>query len=367
MAAHRKARRIQTSSRDSGFQLGWSHGYMHGAGQAILHSLPPEAYPLRNLRVLLIPQGFEGIDNGVITALRTLVTETIVGNQQDIQGLAAMHRPDLVLVINGLHTFPPDHPMQIQAVRAMGIKTAVWFADDPYFTDFSGAIAVQYDVVFTHELSCIPYYTSLGCAQVHYLPLGVNPAVYRPQHVGAEYRSDVCFIGNGFTNRTALFDQMAPYLSRIHTVIAGSQWEKMRNYKLLQKRIRLEWIPTEESVKYYSGAKIVINLHRAADDEIYNRNRLKIPAHSINPRTYEISACGTLQLTDIRQDLSQFYTPGHDIVTFSNAAELTDKIQYYLNHEDERRTIALRGLKRTYAEHTFHKRLNQMLQMMYSS
>ncbi|MGM0882785.1 MAG: glycosyltransferase family protein [Bacillota bacterium] len=57
---------------------------------------------------------------------------------------------------------------------------------------------------------------------------------------------------------------------------------------------------------------------------------------------FEIAACGTLQLTDIRADLDRFYTPGEEIVTYASPQEMIEKNEYYLHHEHERQTIALR-------------------------
>ncbi|UJF32077.1 glycosyltransferase [Paenibacillus hexagrammi] len=38
-----------------------------------------------------------------------------------------------------------------------------------------------------------------------------------------------------------------------------------------------------------------------------------------------------------------------------------EKIDYYLNHEEERQRIALRGLSRTLRDHTYRNRLHELL------
>ena len=122
-----------------------------------------------------------------------------------------------------------------------------------------------------------------------------------------------------------------------------------------------------ETAATYNGAKIVINMHRAHDDATFNSNSGQLTAVSPNPRTFEISACGTLQLTDIRDDLGSFYTPGVDIVTYSSPVEMVEKIEYYLNHEEERQEIALRGMYRTMKEHTYAHRLTMLLSQLFPS
>lgn len=123
-------------------------------------------------------------------------------------------------------------------------------------------------------------------------------------------------------------------------------------------------VPQETAVAY-SGSKIVINLHRSHIDDAVNNNALYIPAVSPNPRTFEIAASGTLQLSDARDDLGSFYKVGEEIDTFSSSRELMDKIQYYLTHEEERREMSLRAFERTLRDHTYTRRLSQLLTIIY--
>lgn len=42
-----------------------------------------------------------------------------------------------------------------------------------------------------------------------------------------------------------------------------------------------------------------------------------------------------------------------------------DKIQYYLTHEEERREMSLRAFERTLRDHTYARRLGQLLTIIY--
>ncbi|OPH48683.1 spore maturation protein [Paenibacillus ferrarius] len=349
-----------------GFRTGLEHGRRMGRCQSVLATLPPSTLPLREARVLFIVQGFDAIDQGIIQGLQETVREVFTATAPDMLRLAQELQPNLVLVMNGLHVFPPDHPSHVDQVREMGIRTAIWFADDPYFTDQTASLAPHYDYVFTHEMSCVAFYREMGCQQVHYLPLAVNTRVFRPLQADPAYRSDVCFIGNGFPNRIDLFNKLTPFLVNKKVLIAGALWEQLSQFERLKQSIKLQWVPIEESVKYYSGAKIVINVHRLTYDETYNKNSRNLPGHSINPRTYEIAACGTLQITDHRHDLHDFYTPGQDIETFMNAEDLIQKMSFYLGHEEERQRIAVKGLRRTIRDHTFANRLVKLMDLVFA-
>lgn len=353
--------------REAGYRAGWRRGYHLGRCQAVVQRVPPVRLQPTDKRVLYIPQGFVALDRGIIEGFQGIVKELIVGSPQDTLRLAESTRPDLVLVLNGMHVFPPEYPSHIDQIRAMSIKTAIWFADDPYFSDDSARLALHYDYVFTHELSCVPFYREIGCPRVHYLPLAVATSLYKPLPAAVEsrYRSDICFIGVGFPNRVRFFNRLVPYFARKRVVIVGALWDRLTHYRRISDQVHLEWVPEEETVKYYNGALVVINHHRASSDPVHNKNRRELPAYSVNPRTYEIAACGAFQLTDVREDLGRLYTPGYDIATYSSAEDLIRQIDYYLRHEEERRQIALRGLRRTWTEHIFPLRLKQMLRVVF--
>ncbi|MBP3962000.1 CgeB family protein [Paenibacillus lignilyticus] len=358
-------RKIYAQAARKGFAAGYGNGQRDGACDFIYKRLhPAAAFPKRNVCVLYIPQGFEAIDQGIVEALRQTVREVHVADAKHMAEQASFIRPDWMLVLNGLHVFPDDHLQQVDAVRAMGIRTAIWFADDPYVTADTVTIAPHYDVVLTHELSTVELYRGLGCAEVAYMPLAVDPNWFKPMKVESAHRSDICFIGQAFWNRVELFDAIAPYLKNRKVFIAGGLWDRLRHYKQLQKFIRMGWLPVDESIRYYNGAKIVINLHRTTERGKDNKNELNLPGRSINPRTYEIAACGTLQLTDVREDLPNYYVPGVELDTFSSPEELIMKLDYYLKHEEQRRQMAIRGLYRTLKDHTFVQRLQRVAEVL---
>jgi len=357
--------RSERNIRKEGYRAGYLDGYRLGCCETVVRKTAPTKQAYRDLRILFIPQGFESIDTGIIHGFQGMVRELLVAPPEEMLQTAQSSQPDLVLVLNGLHVFPANHLDQIDAIRALGIKTAIWFADDPYFVDLTLQIIPHYDYVFTHELSCVPLYRANGCPQSHYLPLAVPTSIYKPQASGGEYRSDVCFIGNAFPNRIEFFNVVLPRLSKRKVVFVGALWDQLVHYKQFAEHIHLGWMPLEETVNYYNGAKIVVNLHRPAVDSKYSRNALQIPGRSINPRTFEIAACGAFQLSDVRDDLPVFYAPGKEIEIYGSPREFLRKVDHYLKHESERTKVALRGLRRTLRDHRYSYRLNELLNVVF--
>ena len=77
----------------------------------------------------------------------------------------------------------------------------------------------------------------------------------------------------------------------------------------------------------------------------------------VNPRTFEICACGGFQLADASAPVERFFEPGVELVTFGSIDEARDKARYFLRHDAERAAIAERGRLRAHAEHTYDQRL----------
>ncbi|MBC6975840.1 glycosyltransferase [Bacillus sp. Xin] len=321
----------------------------------------------KNLRVIFVSSEYDvpywPLEKGIIDSLKKTVRELhVVSPKQDLVRVVQKIKPDFVLVFSGFKL--PFY--QVEMLKRLGIKTAVWMTDDPYVIDQSKKIAPYYDFVFTQEVNCISFYKSIGCQNVHHLPLAADHNVFYPKNVDEKYKTDILFIGVAFSNRVTFFDEISDYLVSKNTLISGVGWNSLQNYHLLQQRINANhWLSPEETASYYNGAKIVLNLHRSHDDPTINKNREKIEALSLNPRTFEISACGAFQLTDIRPDLSGFYQPGYDIETYCTTQECIQKIEYYLSNEEERKMIAARALNRVQNEHTFSHRILELLSIVF--
>lgn len=271
----------------------------------------------------------------------------------------------------GIHSFKPDvilvcrgsrlRSSTVWKLRRFRVPVGVWLVDDPYRLQTHERLVKPYHFVITQDSSAMGFYRKKGKICFH-LPLAVNPTKYRPMRVPRKYRSDICFIGSGFPARLHTFNRLTPLLMRHRVVIGGQWWEKLKHYRRLKRKIINRPIPPSEVVKFYNGAKIVLNIHRTSNDR--GDNHLHLPAYTPNNRTYEIAACRAFQLTTYRRDLDRHFRQG-EIVHFQGVDDLRRKIEYYLAHPEERERIAASAYHRTLREHTYKKRLTQLLDMLH--
>lgn len=347
-----------------GLALGKADGHWQGLCEYIVRTAAPVPVK-RPIHMLYVTSGkgfpYSPLDDGIIATLKEIAERvTVAVPSDDIAVIAARERPDLLLVLDGMHLALD----KVHAVNALGIRTAIWFTDDPYYTDITSGIAPHYYHVFTLERNCVPFYAERGCARVSYLPLGVYHGAYRPRNSDRSIRGEICFIGTAYWNRVDLFNRLLPLIAHRRLYVSGMWWDRLAEFGRWKPFIDLgKWMEPLPTSERYNAHKIVINSHRAHDDDTFNQNSAMITAVSPNPRTFEISASATLQLTDCRDDIAQHYVPGTEIVTYDSPEDLAAKAEYYLEHEEERRNIALRGLYRTLRDHTYVSRLNQLIDL----
>ena len=79
-----------------------------------------------------------------------------------------------------------------------------------------------------------------------------------------------------------------------------------------------------------------------------------------NMRLYEATGVGTCLLTEERDNLREMFEPGREILTYRDTKECVEKIRYFLEHADDRGTIGRAGQERTFREHTYAARMQEL-------
>ena len=267
-------------------------------------------------------------------------------------------KPDLFLAIHGARL--PSHV--VDAVRTLGVPSAVWLLDDPHELDLSSRYARHYDWVFTDERMAVDAHKAAGSHRTFHLPLGCDSAAQHPRVVEEKYRSDVCLVGSGFAERINLLLPLQEELSEFKIKLVG-HWSGIPEGSLLKKFVVDGFVSPEETARYYAGAKIVINPHRDGAGLSLASNINGVRAVSPNPRLFEAAACGTFVLTDDkRTDAGEYFRVGEEIDTFCDGNDLIRKIRYWLGREEARAAGAAAASQRARHEHSLEKRMAALLE-----
>lgn len=268
-------------------------------------------------------------------------------------------------VLAKVETFEPDlvlamaqAPLSRQALRRLrrdGVATAMWFMEDYKVFTYWKAFAPLYDIFAIIQKE--PFQGKLheaGQDNVLYLPLAADPAFHRPLDLNSVERrkwgSDVSFMGAGYPNRRMAFRQLLNFDLKIW----GNEWDGdtvLSSYNQLEGRR----VTSEECIKIFNAAHVNINLHSSVQAK-----ELVTYGDFVNPRTFELAACGAFQLVDRRQLMQDCFAE-NEMACFSSMAELKECISYFLEHDEERQAFAERARARILKEHTYEQRMKSLL------
>lgn len=271
---------------------------------------------------------------------------------QFIAAKAADFNPDLILAL----AQAPLTPESISTLKKLNIPIAFWFVEDFRTLKYWRDVAPFYDYFFTLQRGeFIGELLSIGAKNSYYLPQGCLPSVHKEINLSRDdidqYSADISFMGAGYYNRVQSF----PRLLNHDFKIWGTEWalESLVGSRVQNKNKRID---SFDIVKIYNAGKINLNLHSSTSHEGVNP-----VGDFVNPRTFEIAACGGFQLVDERSELADLMAPGIEVATFDSIDDLGKKVNYYLKYEDEARSIAARGKKKVLKEHTIQHRMHEML------
>ena len=221
--------------------------------------------------------------------------------------------------------FPPG-------IENLPIPTACYLVD-VHLGTWRKQVARFFDAVFVAQKDHFDAFRRVvGHDQVYWLPLAAAPDVHRQLDLPKLY--DVGFIGN---------------IARAHR-----NTPRTRRLNLIAEHFRTNdfyrtYTP-EEVGQVYSQSRIVFNTSIAGD---------------VTMRIFEGTACGALMLTDsVANGLNELFEIGKEIVTYQDDDDLLDKIAYYLEHENDRASVAQAGHQRTMAQHTYAHRMKAALDII---
>ena len=362
------SQRVRIQKRQS-WIAGWKEGFFRGREKLVATKFEGMLKKImfnKNICFLRSPwrDPFNAIDDAIENTLKNMVSCVTVASCNDFFApLVVEAKPDLVFMFN---TAPySDHVIeQVNQIRKHSIPLAIWMPDDPYFIVQNLAFSSHFDYVFTLDRSCVPLYEKQGCT-TYYLPFCAFPFHFYPLGKQSRFQKKVRFVGSGSRSRIDFFDPIMAQLKKWDIQIVGPNWGGSNHFQSLNI-FDTHFANIVETNTLYNETKISLNIHKCKYCSDYvDQPRNDLVALSPNPRTFEICATGSFQLTDVREDLHQFYIPGVEIETYSSREELLEKIDYYFVHEEQRYEIALRGLERTLKEHTYEHRLNKMLNIIF--
>ncbi len=271
----------------------------------------------------------------------------------DIVNRAAYAEVDGVLLISSMYT-----PLQtLKALRWAHCPIGLLLTESPYDDEQQVKWAAEADVVWTNERTSVATFAAVN-PQSYYLPAAYAPEIHtsEPQPGDDDVDAhDVVFVGTGFPERVALLE--AVDWTGINLGLYGN-WEGLPDASPLRPFVRGGVTDNATTAALYRRAKIGLNLYRTSKGvELGHGHITAGQAESLNPRAYEMAACGCLAISTFRMETVDVFATG---LTFHAAAELAATIRLYLSLPIERNRIEMRDMESVHP-HTFAARAGQLM------
>ena len=235
--------------------------------------------------------------------------------------------PQLIVVVSGFYV----HPLFYEVVRDRGHKVALLCTESPYEDDRQLQRAAFADVVVLNDPTNIEKFREVNKNTI-YLPHAYDPAVHFPGVPLDHLESDFAFVGTGYPSRLEFLEQVD--WDGIDAVLGGN-WQGIPEGSVLEPFLLHEkdaCIDNLDTVNVYRSTKMSANLYRkeATRPELSD-------GWAMGPREVELAATGTFFAREPRgegDDLFPF------LPTFTEPAELSELLRYYLARDDTRMSLA---------------------------
>ena len=269
-------------------------------------------------------------------------------------------KPDIIWIDKGLMI----RPVTLRNAKIMNPTTKVcFFSEDDMFAPHNQSAYFKkclplYDLVFTAKsYNTLPAeLPKLGARRVVFVDQAYDVYAHRPMEVSQtdkdKFGADVGFIGTFEKDRAMTMLHLAR--NGIKVRVWGNNWESwMKKHSNL--RVENQPLYEEKYALAISATKINLCFLRKINRDLQTS------------RTFEIPACEGFMLAERTREHLRLFEEGKEADFFDNdnPQELLAKVQYYLAHEDKRKTIAQAGRKRCVESgYSHHDRLQYMLEQV---
>jgi spore maturation protein CgeB len=301
-------------------------------------------------------------------------------------------------------------PEVIDEIRALGITTVNWYCNGSYQLHLVAEISPHYDWCLVPEKFRLKDYVAMGARPI-YCQEAANPNIYKPYNLPVEF--DVTFVGQAYGDRPAhikyLMDRGIDvrmwgylwreyYLEQPQPIVTTKKPDPIRRALYIGRRLmtvpgwqavlaRLLRTTNAETTEMSTQpeprpitfpARILGSVLSDLEMiQMYSRSRINLGFSScgetheteervlqVRLRDFEVPMSGGFYMVEYMEELEEFYEIGKEIVCYTDAQDLADKIKYYLRHDGERERIRKAGYERCVRDHTWRKRFEAAFREM---
>lgn len=308
-------------------------------------------------------------------------------------------------------------------------KYVVWTYDNPLISMYHKSVFNECNYIFTFDKTNYLEFKGMGVENIFHLPLATD-ALRMEETIGVQnddkWLHEISFVGNMYERNTynSLEHKLPEYLKGYFDAVIEAQLnisggnivealltndilEELDKYFNLKKEkdsfsdLRLVFQTTVLGFKIAQEQRRrgIIELSKKFDVTVYSDsdlsefigvdkqgpcdywsqlplifNRSKININMTIPniksgiplRVWDVLGAGGFLLTNYQAEIEYYFEDGKDLVCYEDIGDLVEKADFYLKHEELRKSIALNGHEKVKKYHTYDERIKKMLNIIVS-
>lgn len=249
-------------------------------------------------------------------------------------------RPDIMFAVKGTYIAKST----VMTLRGWGIPTVIFYPD--YRLEYPGldeGMLDACDLIITSKSFQLPYFAErMGERRVAFVHHGYVQALHRrrtPEGATPDYLWDVSYVGNASPSKLEWLVDVARHIGDRRFIVVGHRWKEAARGTPLESFVLGHALVGDHFARAIEHSRVNIAFHMG-------KGGSQGWEDLVSTRTFEIPASGGFMLhIDNPEVRSLFDVPG-EIDVFSSSDELNTKIDYYLDHSEQRLAMTERAHKR---------------------
>jgi hypothetical protein len=281
------------------------------------------------------------------------------------------------------------YPETIREIKQAAVPIVNFSCNNVHQFDLVRDIAPEFDLCIVPEQAAQADFQRVGARPAR-IQLAANPRVYHPMPVPRTY--DVTFVGQRYADRAELLHHL--HSNAIAVRAWGAGWQARKRLDVAHLKAGLALVEDER----WDGLRRIVRSRLApptasagvADNvdtsmfggprllqrdlvTMFSRSRLSLgfatagDSHRsarrlthLRLREFEAPMSGALYLTEHQEELAEYFTPGAEVLTYTDRDDLLDKTRYYLAHHEQAERIRRAAFERARRQHTWQHRFAEL-------
>ncbi len=251
-------------------------------------------------------------------------------------------------------------PALISKIKDFGCVTIFW-CFDAAMGDWYAPLAREHDFVLTNVEDHVFSLRKEGVRNVQWMHQGFAPDFFGITEVrntpeGPCY-ADVVMIGS---MGTPIYKNRCESVIQLRKENIDIKWwggrlaRQPRNIRYFLGGIHRSWAGREVYMKDFADVIRHTKIFIGEDSDIPIRKRY------LSNRSFAVMGCGGFYLCRRTPGIEYAFEIGKELDVYETNDEMIEKIKYYLENEDERKTIALAGQKKVLEHYSYKKQMEKI-------